>query len=107
MKKTRKIIALVLALTFMFCFMAMSASAATTEIQPRGIACDCGSSNTRTTNNGYKRYSHTEVGGCSEYPSVRHLHVVYKTEYEFKCYTCGEHYTYYASPSYYACESRS
>lgn len=40
-KKSRRIIALVLALTMIFTFMAMSASAATTEVQPRGTCPNC------------------------------------------------------------------
>ena len=39
--KTKRLVALVLALTLVFCFMAMSASAATTEIQPRGTCPSC------------------------------------------------------------------
>ena len=92
MKKTRKIIALVLALTFMFCFMAMSASAATTEIQPRTSCASCGSTNTVTGSRSIKVYEQY-VGGCSNITAA-HTHVIYRNEYFYNCASCGRSTVY-------------
>ena len=74
--KTKRLVALVLALTMVFCFMAMSASAATTEIQPRATCANCGGWDT-VTGSKCTAVESTFVSGCSEYPNLGHDHVTF------------------------------
>lgn len=89
MKKTRKIIALVLALAFMFSFMAMSASAATVEC-PR-----CGDHHATDT---YVRTTTTpvSVSSCDQINGA-HYHIQRETIYRFKCTYCGFSYEHVTS----------
>ena len=93
MKKTKRIIALVMALTLMFAFMAMSASAATTEVQPRATCTKCGSGDTFTGSK-CTAIKRTFVNGCSEYPSLGHYHVMYYDRDFYQCRSCGYIYEY-------------
>ncbi len=102
-KKSKRIISLVLALTMIFTFMAMSASAAATEvpeIQPRASICPkCGGygytywySYFYDTGN-YTEYAITGRGGCIAGPAT-HVHYLLEADIYSRCATC--HYsTYY------------
>ena len=95
MKKQRRIIAMILVLAFVFAFMTMSASATT----PRGVVCgDCGSTNTttylKTTN-----VTNVYVSSCGTH-SYAHYHIQRTPVYQFKCYSCGDAYTYYGTSTY-------
>lgn len=88
--KTKRLIALVLALTLVFCFMAMSASAATTEVQPRGTCPSCihGYMNT------YYGIKSSEANGpwSERCPNMgaRHQHKYHYFEDAYtKCGMCG------------------
>ena len=102
MKKTHRIIALVLALTFMFCFTAMSASAATTEIQPRGTCPNCINGYVTSSHymvGDYKDYRYTMVGynECS-HMTVSHAHYNVLYEVRADCGNCSYNevtYSYY------------
>ena len=94
MRKSKRIIALVLALTMMFTFMAMSASAATTEIQPRASICpQCGGygfQHTRTywDTAHYYEYDIIDYYSSSAAPA-RHAHYNVPKIIESRCATCA------------------
>ena len=93
MRKSKRIIALVLALTMMFTFMAMSASAATVElpiISPKATCGHCGSSSFRYS---YSRteslkYLWKEDATCN-YMSAYHAHFKVPSVMYTYCRTCG------------------
>ena len=102
MRKTKRIVALVLALTMVFCFMAMSASAATTEVQPRGTCPQCINGYVTTTTKMekyYTNYTSTEIGynECS-YQTMPHVHYYVKYNVWVDCNNCsynGVSYSYW------------
>ena len=87
MKKTRKIIALVLALAFIFCFMAMSASAATTEIQPRANCAWCGAPSEAFDSEEDYTYTERPVSSCKN-ANTEHKHTTAKKYIVSKCRVC-------------------
>ncbi len=109
-KKSKRIISLVLALTMMFTFMAMSASAATTEVpevQPRASICpQCGGygyqywKTVYTNPIPYYRYPQISRGSCTAGPAT-HVHYddLPATIYS-RCATCGYISTYNTTKDY-------
>lgn len=102
MRKTRRIISLVLALVFMFCFMAMSASAATIEVQPRGTCPSCvnGYVNTTTTivSRDSNPYDNAYFMTTCSYMGAQHAHYTDAIKYKTTatCANCG-----YVETTYY------
>ncbi len=83
MRKAKRIVALVLALTMMFALMAMTASAATA----RGVTCvNCGSG---YTNNHTQTVtiSQRTVSGCSSVQGY-HLHLTKVSQSGIRCNDC-------------------
>ena len=95
--KTKRLVALVLALTLVFCFMAMSVSAATTEIQPRAYCSRCGSHGLSTTTETlYEKSLYRD--SCSAV-GFGHYHPEKRLKIVCTCMTCGyvESTTYHTS----------
>lgn len=90
MRKTRRIVALVLVLTFIFAFTAMSASAANITKCSR-----CGDRHFTDT---YVRTTTTpvSVSSCDQI-NGSHYHIQRETIYRFKCSYCGFSYEYVKS----------
>ena len=107
MRKTKRIIALVLALTMVFCFMAMSASAATTEVQPRAATCpQCGNPSYQSIQSGYDtahylNYGHTEAIYKCKNMGAYHAHYYVPYINKTRCATCGYSKTEYPSTMLY------
>ena len=89
MRKTRRIVALVLVLTFIFAFTAMSASAAITECSRCGDH-DVTDTYVRTTTTPVSVSSCARINGS-------HYHIQRETIYRFKCNYCGFTYEYVKS----------
>lgn len=91
MKKSKRMISLVLALIMVFCFMAVSASAATTEVQPRGTCPSCIYGYMETIYGSYTSSNpdgilHTGCGGTA----VGHEHYIRTFPYAYTlCRNCG------------------
>ena len=101
--KTKRLVALVLALTMVFCFMAMSASAATTEIQPRGTCPQCINGYVTTTTKivGSPEMSNPKEVGYGTCGNMTMPHIHYRAKYQVlvDCNNCsysGVSNTYYA-----------
>jgi len=99
MRKAKRIVALVLALTMMFALMAMTASAATA----RSLQCqNCGSMNTT-------QYTYTVVANsvyvssCNKVPNSSHYHITYQPMKKVTCKDCGVSTTYYTGEPYTVC----
>ncbi len=87
MRKAKRIVALVLALTMMFALMAMTASA----VVPRAACPKCGSLETTyhtTLLQSYNQY----VGGCSKITSS-HTHIHRQFQNTVICKNCPHTYT--------------
>lgn len=98
MRKTKKLIALVLALVFVVAFMAMNVSAATT----RGPAClYCRSTNTTT----YTQTANLGQITVSSCPKVQgyHLHSRHEDQTVLKCNNCKTTYVTSSSGEYVVC----
>ena len=89
MRKSKRIIALILALTMMFTFMAMSASAATIEIptvQPRGTCPQC-INGYMEDDNVMEEYNYGYSDSCPNI-GARHMHYKHVFEYATLCRNC-------------------
>ena len=94
MRKTRRMIALVLALTFMFCLMAVSFSVSAEEIQLRTACSKCGYSSLKaTTSDSVDSYTES-VNGC-EYVTAAHIHLHEKVLITYRCPICDNILSYY------------
>ena len=96
--KTKRLVALVLALVMMFCFMAVSASAATTEVQPRGNCpgCTIGYVYIQEENLDSYMYDNSyDMVSCSKM-SALHAHYHMPKRATVTCSNCGyrDQYTY-------------
>ena len=92
MRKTRRVVALVLALTFILAFMAMNVSAATVTKCNRCGSYDVTNTYVRTTTDP------VYVGSCSQINSS-HYHIKRDKIYKFTCKYCGFSYEYVQSTS--------
>ena len=95
MKKSKRLISLILAVVMVLSFMAMSASAATTEVQPRATCPKCGGygyaywKTEYPTNLDLSLYQQISRGTCTAGPST---HVHYKSvpaKVYSRCSSCG------------------
>lgn len=99
MRKAKRIVALVLALTMMFALVAMTASAATA----RGAQCgNCGSMNT-TPYTYTVLLGRTYVGSCDSIPNSSHYHLTYQQMRRITCNNCGASTTHAAGAPYEVC----
>lgn len=90
MRKAKRIVALVLALTMMFALMAMTASAATPKA---GYSCSsCGSTNTSVSLS--EKVARTKyVASCSSVPGS-HYHIIWQQVRTITCHDCQYSYSY-------------